>query len=130
MLHEITLKIAFQDSDNEACETRVTLKTDETFDHSFRHMEVLCGKKKGSIAFAYKRKWLEQTDTPQELGLQDGDVIDCVSVIILVIVRADARSRYFTADPSDVSLTFSTLFASYGVGTPSHEPFRWIFTFL
>ncbi|KAJ7248714.1 hypothetical protein C8J57DRAFT_1475442 [Mycena rebaudengoi] len=104
----------------------VTHKTDENFTLVFRHVETLYGKNKGSLAFSYNQRWLKDSDTPHTVGLKDGDTVNCIEVLKVAILHPSAYARFFTVDPADVSITFSTLFCAYGTATqmdPAHLRF-------
>ncbi|KAJ7244382.1 hypothetical protein B0H12DRAFT_1129251 [Mycena haematopus] len=117
---DITLVFCYPGSENHASKASIVHKTDETFSHLFRHLEAswaLFGKKKGSLAFSYNQRWLEDSETPQAAGMRDGDIVNCVEVLRLTIIHPNSSARIFTVDPADVSVTFSTLFDAYATAT-------------
>ncbi|KAF7377991.1 SET-domain-containing protein [Mycena sanguinolenta] len=129
MHRDITLVFCYPDCKNRPSEASITHKTDENFSNLFRHLEAswtLFGKQKGSLAFSYNQRWLEDSETPHGAAMKDGDIINCVEVLRLTITHPNAPSRIFTVDPADVSVTFSTLFDAYKIASgmePAHLRF-------
>ncbi|KAJ6555200.1 hypothetical protein DFH09DRAFT_574809 [Mycena vulgaris] len=117
---EIRIKFVYEDSRLVPAESLITQKTNESLALAFRHVEALCGRKTGSLAFSYNRAWLEDADTPLRLKMEDGDTIQCVAVIKIAILHPNASTQIFNVDPRDVSVTFSMLFATYGTITQTN----------
>ncbi|KAJ6480148.1 hypothetical protein C8R45DRAFT_1004763 [Mycena sanguinolenta] len=120
MHRDITLVFCYPDCENRPSEASITHKTDENFSNLFRHLEAswtLFGKQKGSLAFSYNQRWLEDSETPQAAAMKDGDIINCVEVLRLTITHPNAPTRIFTVDPADVSVTFLTLFDAYKIAS-------------
>ncbi|KAJ7143773.1 hypothetical protein C8R44DRAFT_758863 [Mycena epipterygia] len=112
--HKIRIIFSYEDGDKKACQSSITHTTNEYLDPVFRHVEAVCGKKKGSLAFCYNHNWLQDTDTPLALEMKDGATVNCVVVLKIAILHPNSGPQFFTVDPADVSLPFSRLFAAYG----------------
>ncbi|KAJ7111134.1 hypothetical protein C8R43DRAFT_159938 [Mycena crocata] len=123
---EVQIFFSHKNTRKERSRSGFTQKRNESFGPVFRRVEELCRREKGSLLFSYKNRWLEDSETPLGLGMEDGDTVDCVAVIKIAILHPDAPSQFFTVNPADMALTFSSLFATYATNAridPAHLHF-------